>query len=45
LDKARERNEQLTREVEELRLRVEEAAALEEQRLERQKSRRFGTRR
>ena len=45
LAKARERNEQLTREVEELRLRVEEATALEEQRMERQKSRRFGPRR
>jgi hypothetical protein len=45
LANARERNEQLTREVEELRLRVEDAAALEEQRLERQKSRRFGPRR
>jgi hypothetical protein len=41
----REQNERLTREVEELRRRAEEAAALEEQRLERQKSRRFGPRR
>ena len=42
---AREQNEQLAREVEELRRRAEEAAALEGQRLERQKSRRFGPRR
>jgi hypothetical protein len=45
LAEARERNEQLTREVDELRLQAREAAALEEQRLERQKSRRFGPRR
>jgi hypothetical protein len=45
LSEARERNGQLTREVEELRRQAEEAAALEEQRLERQKSRRFGPRR
>jgi hypothetical protein len=42
---ARDHNAQLTREVEELRHQAEEAAALEEQRLERQKSRRFGPRR
>jgi hypothetical protein len=45
LTEIRERNERLTREVEELRRQAEEAAALEEQRLERQKSRRFGPRR
>ena len=45
LAETRERNEQLTREVEELRRQADEAAALEEQRLERQKSRRFGPRR
>jgi hypothetical protein len=45
LAETRERNEQLTREVEELRRSGEEAAAREEQGLERQKSRRFGPRR
>ena len=45
LAEACERSEQLTREVEELRRQADEAAALEEQRLERQKSRRFGPRR
>ena len=45
LAEACESNEQLTREVEELRRQADEAAALEEQRLERQKSRRFGPRR
>jgi hypothetical protein len=44
LAKARERNEQLTGEVEELRRQADEAA-LEQQQLERQKSRRFGPRR
>ena len=45
LVEARERNEQLTREVEDLRRQADETAALEEQRLERQKGRRFGPRR
>ena len=45
LAEVRERNEQLTGEVEELRSGAEEAAAREEQSLERQKGRRFGPRR
>jgi hypothetical protein len=45
LAETRERNEQLTHEVEDLRRRENDAAAREDQRLERQKSRRFGPRR
>src|SRR4029079_9534009 len=45
LAESRERNAQLNREVEELRREADEASAREQERVERQKSRRFGPRR
>ena len=45
LAESRERNEQLNREVEELRREADDASAREQERVERQKSRRFGPRR